>query len=260
MSDHSFQGQAAAAAPDAGTTAGPDTANNNQPAGTEGEVPEPKTFTQEEVDRIVAKEKAKAVRRAQREQTNEAPQHAAPKDAPKPDQFKTVEEYNEALIDHKADQKLAEREALKKRSQVEESFEARTETTREKYEDFDEVVTRHPRDGGPSITDLMAEAIMEADNGPEIAYWLGTNVTESKRIAKLSPLSQAKEIGKIEAMLSETPPAKKASSAPEPIKPVGARAATPKYDTTDPRSDKMSTREWMEAEERREAAKRRAQG
>ena len=52
----------------------------------------------------------------------------------------------------------------------------------------------------------------------------------------LVPLSQAKEIGKLEAKLAANPPAKRTSTAPAPISPVAARRRSAAYDTTDPRS------------------------
>ena len=100
----------------------------------------------------------------------------------------------------------------------------------------------------------MAEAIRESDFGPDIAYYLGTNPSESNRIARLTPLSQAKEIGRIEAKLQAEPPkAVKTTSAPAPIKPVTAHSQSQSYDTTDPRSTKtMSTSEWIAAERERQ--------
>ena len=107
----------------------------------------------------------------------------------------------------------------------------------------------------------MAETIQYSDIGPDLAYWLGSNPKEADRIARLSPIMQAREIGKIEANITSNPPAKKTSSAPAPIAPVSARASgAPAYDTTDPRSVKsMSTSEWIEAERLRQIKKYEAQ-
>jgi hypothetical protein len=108
----------------------------------------------------------------------------------------------------------------------------------------------------------MAETIRASDIGPDVAYYLGSNVKEAERIARLSPFLQAKEIGKIEAKLSDNPPIKKSTSAPAPITPVTARTSgtNPSYDTTDPRSIKtMSTSEWIEAERQRQIRKLQAQ-
>ena len=93
------------------------------------------------------------------------------------------------------------------------------------------------------------------------SYYLGSNPKDAERISRMSPLAQAKEIGKIEAKLSSNPPVKKTTSAPAPISPVTARSSgAPAYDTTDPRSIKnMSASEWIEAERARQMKKLQAQ-
>ena len=111
------------------------------------------------------------------------------------------------------------------------------------------------------VTDYMAQAIQASDIGPDVIYHLGSNPKEAHRIANLPPILQAKEIGRIEAKLAAEPPVKKTSSAPEPIRPVTARATNSGVtDTTDPRSTKtMSDSEWIEAERKRQIAKFQAQ-
>jgi hypothetical protein len=107
----------------------------------------------------------------------------------------------------------------------------------------------------------MAETIQSSDVGPELAYYLGSNPKEADRISRMTPLSQAKEIGKIEAKLVSAPPMKKTTSAPAPISPVTARSSgVSAYDTTDPRSTKtMTDSQWIEAERRRQIKKWEAQ-
>ena len=63
--------------------------------------------------------------------------------------------------------------------------------------------------------------MMEADNADDIAYHLGSHPKEAQRIAALSPLSQIREIGKLEAKLLAEPAKPKApSKAPAPITPL----------------------------------------
>jgi hypothetical protein len=52
------------------------------------------------------------------------------------------------------------------------------------------------------ITPDMALALSDTDDPAAIAYYLGTNRDEAKRIAGLTPRLQAKEIGKLEAKLA----------------------------------------------------------
>jgi hypothetical protein len=107
----------------------------------------------------------------------------------------------------------------------------------------------------------MAETIKASDLGPDLAYWLGTNPKEADRISRLSPLMQAREIGKIEVKISNAPVQKRTTSAPAPISPIAARSSNnSSYDTTDPRSTKtMSASEWIEADRARQMKKWEAQ-
>jgi hypothetical protein len=210
-----------------------------------------KTFTQDEVDALIAK-------RLSREQRKQAQlQRVAPPavDAPayagtlKLEQFDSPEAYAEALADQKATERLQQRDAQRQQQEVHSAHLDREEAAREKYDDYEQVayIPRLP------ITETMAETIRLSDIGPDLAYHLGQNPKEADRIAKLSPLSQAKELGKLEAKLADAPPVKRTTTAPAPISPVTPRSSSPAIDTTDPRSIKqMSTSEWIAAENARE--------
>jgi hypothetical protein len=135
------------------------------------------------------------------------------------------------------------------------TYAEREEKAREKYPDFQDVVFAD----NLQITQAMYDTIVAAENGPDVVYHLGKNPDEAARIAKLPPLAQARELGRIEASLAaKEPEGKKVSSAPAPITPVGGRAPTPKYDTTDPRSmETMSTSDWIKAENERRSKQNR---
>ena len=214
-----------------------------------------KTFSQEEVDALISKRLAREQRKWER--TQKATQSEAPKEVPSADTFESTEAYADALAERKAQELVARREAEKQQIELLDAYHDREEEARTKYEDFEQVAY-NPK---LRITDVMAETIRTSDIGPEIAYFLGQNPKDADRISRLSPLSQAKEIGKIEVKLASDPPARKTTSAPDPIRPVAARNATnPSYDTTDPRSIKsMSTSEWIEAERQRQIRKLQAQ-
>lgn len=216
---------------------------------------ESKTFTQEELDAIVGKRLAREQRKWEREQQAARLQESRQvQQVPlEVDQFANYDDYVEALAEQKAEQKLIQREQVKRQQQLVESYSAREEFARDKYDDFEQVAYNVSL----PVTDIMAEVIQESEIGPEILYHLGNNPKEALRISRLPPALQAKELGKVEVALSNAPPAKKTSNAPEPITPVRARSAgTPAYDTTDPRSAKdMSTAEWIAAENARERRK-----
>ena len=218
------------------------------------EVPEaaPKSFSQEELDAAIGKRLAREQRKWERERVQPVVQQAPVT----PEQFASNEDYVEALADQRAEQKIAEREQRKQQAEILETYHDKEEEVRAKYDDFEQVAYNP----NLPITTVMAQSIQASDNGPEVAYHLGANPREAERISRLSPIMQAKEIGKIEAQLTANPPVKKTSNAPAPISPVSARTTgSPAYDTTDPRSIKsMSTSEWIEAERARQVRKHEA--
>jgi hypothetical protein len=240
MSDEIPQGTVAdVPAPQVDATAAPTT--DPVPQGSEVAEPVTKTFTQDELDAIVEKRLAKERRKLEQRHvrtleglvakaTPDAPQ-AQTDEAPKREAYKTEEDYALALVDYRAaakaqqiiqDERRKEAEAKKRAEQqkVIESYQERVAKTAEKYEDYEDVAFNPEL----TITDAMAQVIQLSDDGPEIAYFLGKNPDEAKRIAALPAYLAAKELGKLEAKLSAAPaPTKQASKAPEPIKPVGGR-------------------------------------
>ena len=208
---------------------------------------EAKSFSQEELDAAIGKRLA----REQRKWERDRPQ--TPVVVPPIEQFETVDAYADALALQKAEKLLIERDTKKQQSDILEAYHEKEEDARSKYDDFEQVAYN------PSIriTPMMAEAIQSSEAGPDVAYYLGANPKEAERISRLSPISQAKEIGKLEAKLVSDPPVKRTSSAPAPISPVTAKSSgSPAYDTTDPRSMKtMTTTEWINAERARQVKK-----
>lgn len=167
---------------------------------------------------------------------------------PKESDFNSYGEYVRALArwefrqEQKQSQKANEETLTKKRQQehidgLRTTFETKADKLREKHEDFDDVCFGDH----VTITEHMALAIMDSDLGPEINYYLGSNPTEALRIARLGPYAAAREIGKLEAKLSNPQPqAKKPSNAPEPINPV-----SPNSKSNDSPGDKDSINDWM---------------
>jgi len=223
------------------------------------EQPEEKKYSQAEIDAMIGKRLAREQRKWEREQAQRSAETQIVKAAPTAsvDQFESPEAYAEALAYQRAEELIAKREAAKQQSAVLESYHDLEEEARSKYDDFEQVAY-NPK---LPVTNVMAETIQSSEIGPELAYYLGSNPKEADRISRMSPLSQAKEIGKIEAKLVSAPPVKKTTSAPAPISPVTARSSgSPAYDTTDPRSTKtMTDSQWIEAERRRQQKKWEAQ-
>lgn len=104
---------------------------------------------------------------------------------------------------------------------------------RVRYPDFDEVAFNQ----NLPITEVMAEVISESDKAADLAYYLGKNPAIAAKVAGMSPLAAARELGRIETTL---PVPKKTSSAPDPIKPIAGKHAE---GITDP--NKLPMEEWM---------------
>jgi len=220
---------------------------------------EEKKYSQAEIDAMIGKRLAREQRKWERDQAQRSAETQivrAPA-ATSVDQFESPEAYAEALAYQKAEELIAKREAAKQQSAVLESYHDLEEEARSKYDDFEQVAY-NPK---LPVTNVMAETIQSSEIGPELAYYLGSNPKEADRISRMTPLSQAKEIGRIEAKLAAEPPMKKTTSAPAPISPVTARSSgSPAHDTTDPRSIKtMTASQWIEAERARQRKKWEAQ-
>lgn len=192
----------------------------------------------------------------------ETEQAAQLTERPDPDDFETYEEYEEALVDWKIDQREAKKQADDEAARQERettSKAARLNTAMmdgaAAYPDFDQV-TRNP---ALQFSQAMAEAALETDDPTEIIYHLAKNPEESARIARLSPLAAAREIGKIEAALTknketdsgsdaekELEQAKRKTKAPDPINPLKGNEVVKK----DPA--KMSMKEYAAAREKGE--------
>jgi hypothetical protein len=221
-----------------------------------GQTAEEKKFSQAELDSMIGKRLAREQRKWEREQqARQVPVPAMPTELPTAEQFDSPQAYAE-FIRAEAEKLVEHREIQKQRAVIEDTYAEREDEARAKYDDFEQVAYNPQL----RVTDVMAETIKSSDLGPDLAYWLGTNPKEADRISRLSPLLQAREIGKIEAKIGAEPFQKKTSSAPEPIRPVTARAVNPGVtDTTDPRAVKtMSTSDWIAAERQRQIDKAKA--
>jgi hypothetical protein len=205
--------------------------------GEQEEKKETKNYSQEEVDRIVRKAKKNASYLARKEaeaeiyrQQVEKGTQRAPEPvqdaAPKREDFDDYETYLEARADYRADQKvrtvLAEQQARTQYSTQQNSeaqrlarYQQDLDKARTSIPDFDEVTDA----ADVPVTQTMRDAILESEVGALLTYHLAKHPLEAERIARLSPVAQAKAIGAIEATLA-TKPAPRVSKAPAPIRPI----------------------------------------
>lgn len=196
----------------------------------------PKQTAQERINEITAKyrteQRARQAAEAELERYRKGDTTIEP-DAQKPQEtankpqrsdFSDYEDYQEALIEWKTEQKIAEREKKAREKTLEERKKAQVQQEktraakvlsdgRAKYADFDKVVTPTLK-----ISESMARAIATSAAGADIVYYLGQNPDLSATIANLNPLETALEIGRLEATITTTDetPAEEPEPEPEP--------------------------------------------
>jgi hypothetical protein len=168
---------------------------------------------------------------------------------PKYEDFDNDADFVEALSDWKTDQKIAQVEARRIQEAAEDRFKVWKKEGKGKYQDFEEVALRQPKDGGPRISTAMVEAINDSPRSHDLAYFLGKNPGVADRIANLPPLAAAREIGRLEAGLESSTGTKPRiqSNAPAPIKPITGEGSAAVADIT-----KMSTAEYIAYQNQRE--------
>lgn len=94
----------------------------------------------------------------------------------------------------------------------------------------------------------IAKLIVSSDISPQLIYYFGKDIDELERIAEMSPLAAAREIGKIEAKILSKPI--KTSSAPAPITSLGQGLSSVTKDPT-----KMTDEEWYASQRKAKARK-----
>jgi len=169
-----------------------------------------------------------------------SPAPAAPQGKPTLEQFEyDQEKYADALVEWRLNEREKERESKQKEQETRAAAEKRTKTFVEresKYAtDKDDYRPLSVIGMDPSwsfATQTMADAILEADEGPALLHYLDTHRDEASRIAQMSPTQTALALGRIVARLTAPEPVTtpQISSAPPPaptIKPTAPVAKDP---------------------------------
>lgn len=183
------------------------------------------------------------------------PKPPSPKDKPRPlrEAFDDPDAYETALLNWNADQvrerTLEEAQSQQVRAdqtrQVEQTLQTyndRKAAFEQEHPDFEEIVYSDDL----QLSAAMSQAILNAEDGPAIAYHLGQHPEEAERIAKLSPVQAVYEIGKISLRL-QTPPSK---PKPDPIRPLGARSGDGAADPANESMDQYGARRLAELRRR----------
>lgn len=151
---------------------------------------------------------------------------------PKLDQFETYEQYEAAKdeyllsqAEHRVGLKYQAEQQRQKVVAIEQTFQGRMEAAIKE----DPALAELMQDRTLPISVAMLPTLKESDVAPQLIRWLDQNRDEGRRIAQLSPLQAAREIGALEAKIKFTPvpePPRRVSSAPEPVNPVSPSSPT----------------------------------
>jgi hypothetical protein len=147
--------------------------------------------------------------------------------AGRPQDYAAPEEYTRAVAEQAVREvgadllarQAAQAQDLAARA-AQEAWSEATADIRQRVPDFDAVV----HNPNLAITPVMAEAIRESGQGPEIAYYLGKNPSEAAQIAGLPPVSQAAAIARLEGKLGAGGAA--VSRAPQPVGTLSGRGGS----------------------------------
>lgn len=221
--------------------------------------------------RRAAEERAAELERENAElKAKSRPAPVEEKAEPKPEDFKTVAEYTDALTDYKVEKKfkaeqerLAREKAEAEAKRADDEFRARVAKAKEKLPDFEEVMEQLASTERDKMYSDVLAYMKESDLGPQLMYHLATHPEELDRINKLSPRRAIAALGKLEEKLeapkseakpNEAKPEVKAtlvSQAPPPITPIEGKSAPVHKDPAT-----MSFKELREYERQQEATRR----
>ena len=175
-------------------------------------------------------------------QNNQVAEEAIAEATPKPklEDFDDVEDYYDALTDWKLEQHAKKSEAKTKEEAYRRDLENKAEVYKAKaaevakqIPDFEQVI--HDYDG--PFTNVMQQALLESEMGPEVAYYLAKNPEQAEKAAKMGIVELNKFIGRIEERIESQKSQKvvrKQTNAPEPITPLGAGKTAKVWSLDDP--------------------------
>lgn len=155
----------------------------------------------------------------------EMPVQTEPTSKPNPDDPKWTShaEFEEARIAYEVERRIEEREQKRRMKDQQEGWAKKEEPVAAKYDDYPEVfqdfIASKP-------SQFLTQAILKAEEGPEIAYYLGNNPQELRRINAMEPVDQVLAVGDIRARFKQPTVKKdvKPTKAPDPISPLTGAA------------------------------------
>lgn len=160
---------------------------------------------------------------------------ADPNAAPNPDDFEfglADPKYIAALAKHEVMAEIRQQNEVARTQQTLHELEAKYQTglgaALERYPDYDEVVTKGAEEKKWACSPIFSLGIRDSEVGHDIAYHLAKNPEESKRIAALDNMLQAREFGRLEGRFLHARETKAESAeAQQQAKPAPKRTAAP---------------------------------
>jgi hypothetical protein len=152
--------------------------------------------------------------------------------------FKSDADYEEAMFDYRYQVRRAKE--LQQQTQNAtaaqlkenlENYQSAVADFKDEHDDWDDVVNQ-----AIPIHESVYLAVMELENGPDVTYYLGKHPDYARRLAEMSPLSAAMEVGRLSSRLKTGAPDPSAAGngatrkpktrLPEPVKPVSTAATS----------------------------------
>jgi hypothetical protein len=136
---------------------------------------------------------------------------------PKPEQYRSHDEYLAALVDYRVQEGMATQRARDAAETRRKTLDEREAKVRAETPDYNEAIAAFME--SPVISNpLVAEFLAESDLGPKVAYHLGKHPEVLAEISNLPTARMLARFGSIEASLT---------APKEPIKPVVSAAPKP---------------------------------
>jgi hypothetical protein len=227
------------AAPVEGETASESAAEEQQEP--QDEAPKPKGGFQKKIDKLTRNNtqleqekeywRQQALRTVPAIETPKAPKSDAP---PSEDDFQTHAEFVRATVQYETKKALeTERasqrttEATAQQQRIDQDHQKRVEEFVKTTPDFQDVLEEADAEG-LKVSDGVIAEVKSSEHGPALLYYLAKNPDEARRLSTLSPMSLAREVGRIESRFttSQTEKPAKTTAAPPPPTPTGKSSAT----------------------------------
>lgn len=197
-----------------------------------------KDAVQKRINRITAEKKTAQSETARLRQELEElrAQVAASKEVkpPKEDDFDSHEEFQQAVMEHKAEKivakKLEEKQVAELQRAEQRAFKEAADRTlangEAEFTDYKDVVVdlaESLAEWSNPAREVLGETILGMEGGHKLAYHLGKNQQLRDELKSMKPVQIVAQLGKLLAVLEgSVPQEKKITNAPPPIKKVGS--------------------------------------